>query len=114
MKQIKMTLSNRIYIPTLFPKFGNFETAIIIGDIRKKLQITQEELSSCGIETKDDESGVKCVSWKNSKTIEVNFTDLELKFLTELFTEKNDKKELMLDFDTLNFYSQLMFDKELV
>ncbi|MFA5396065.1 MAG: hypothetical protein WC346_08670 [Methanogenium sp.] len=113
MKQIKVTLANRIYIPTLFPEFGNFETAIIINDIRNKLKITQEELLNCEIETIEDISGSKTISWKKSKIIEIEFTDLEFEFLVELFKEKNVNKELKLDFDTLNFYSQLMFGKEL-
>lgn len=113
MQKIKLTLSNRIYIPTLFPEKGNFETSIIVKDILKKIRVTQEEITTCGIKTEIDDQGTQTITWSNAKVIEVEFTKLELAFLTTVLIEKNNQKELQFDFDTLNLYSQIVFNKEL-
>ena len=111
--KVKLSLSNRIYLPTLFPKQGNFETGIIVMDIQKKIQVTQDEVLQYNIKTITDETGNQSVSWTPAPNIEVEFTDLEIKLLVDTLIEKNDKKELGFDFDTLNMYSQIVLKKEL-
>jgi hypothetical protein len=114
MQKIKFTLSNRIYVPTLFPEKGNFETAIVIRDLQKKLQITQDEIVSHNIRTITDASENKTIAWDSSLVVEIEFTDLEIAFLKQLLIQKNEQKELQFDFDALNLYSQIVLGKELV
>jgi hypothetical protein len=113
LQTVKFSLSNRIYVPTLFPVKGDFETAIVIRDLQKKLQITQDEIVFHNIRTMTDVSENKTIAWDSPLVVEIEFTDLEIAFLKQLLIQKNEQKELQFDFDTLNLYSQIVFNKEL-
>jgi hypothetical protein len=60
----KFSVFDRLSIPTFFPERGNYETGIVLGDLRKKLQFTQDELDEFELVSKI-ENGATSFNWND-------------------------------------------------
>ena len=71
---MKLTISDKIILPTILPTEAKYEALICIRDIKKKMEITQEDVKEFNIRTLENGS----VSWKVSdKTFDYKFTEME-------------------------------------
>ena len=71
----KLTLTDRVVLPTILKSEANYTTLIINKDIKKKVQITQDELLKYNFKNLPDGN----VSWEDKGYFfEIEFTDLEI------------------------------------
>jgi len=86
---MKLTIRDRIQMPSLFPQRGNLIQMQLIEDISKKIQLDQETIKKVGFT--QEGNGYK---WKKEADIDVEFTDLELGMLQDKVKELDSKKEI--------------------
>lgn len=71
----KLTLTDRVVLPTILKLEANYTTLIINKDIKKKVQITQDELVKYKFKNLSDGN----VAWEETGEIfDIEFTDLEI------------------------------------
>jgi hypothetical protein len=93
---MKLTLKDRIILPNIFPTEWKFETLIILEDIKKKLQITQKEVEEFEIKTE-----WQSIKWNNkwvTKQFDIEFTEIEITTLWDIFKKLSDEWKLSIDF----------------
>lgn len=92
MAKFKLTLLDRLMIPSILKKEGNYSQMIINKDITKKCQLTQKELKDFevvefGPQIRWNEKGTKA-------SFQIDFTELELKEIREGLKKLNDENKL--------------------
>lgn len=92
MAKFKLTLLDRLMIPNILKKEGNYSQMIINKDITKKCQLTQKELKDFevvefGPQIRWNEKGTKA-------SFQIDFTDLELKEIRDGLKKLNDENKL--------------------
>jgi len=92
MAKFKLTLLDRLMIPSILKKEGNYSQMIINKDITKKCQLTQKELKDFevvefGPQIRWNEKGTKA-------SFQIDFTDLELKEIRDGLKKLNDENKL--------------------
>ena len=95
MAKFKLTLLDRLMIPNILKKEGNYSQMIINKDITKKCQLTQKELKDFevvefGPQIRWNEKGTKA-------SFSIDFTELELKEIREGLKKANDENKLTTD-----------------
>lgn len=93
---VKLTLFDRISIPTMFPEKASFADGIVYDDIRQKIKITQDEVSEYNVRSTKDGSGVE---WDNEPVEGKDFelTDLEEKVIIKALKELDAKSQVPTD-----------------
>lgn len=104
---VKLTLFDRISIPTMFPEKATYADAIIFDDIRNKLLITQDEITNYNITNTEDGSGVK---WDNEPGDGRDFemTDLETRAIIKIFSELDKKAMIPTDPKFIALYKKFI------
>jgi len=92
MAKFKLTLLDRLMIPSILKKEGNYSQMIINKDITKKCQLTQKELKDFevvefGPQIRWNEKGTKA-------SFQIDFTELELKEIRDGLKKLNDENKL--------------------
>lgn len=95
MAKKKLTLLDRLMIPEVLKKEGNYSQMIINADIRKKCSLTQKEIKDFeviqfGSQLRWNEKGTK-------STLTVDFTELEEKEIKEGLKDLDQKQKLTED-----------------
>lgn len=95
MAKFKVTLLDRLMIPSILKKEGNYTEMIINKDINQKCQLTQKEVKDFevvqfGPQIKWNEKGTKA-------SFQIDFTDLELKEIRDGLKKANDENKLTTD-----------------
>lgn len=99
---MNLSLSERLTILNVLPKEGSIVTMTIVKDVKKKVSITQEEISKYEIR-QETQDGLSFLTWKKEAMdyiIEADFSELEKKEIKSSFEtlDKNKKvTEEMLD-----------------
>lgn len=109
---MKLTVYERLTIPSLLPEKGNYETGIKIRDIRQKCELSQEELAVINFQTIPSTEGGFRATWNEGKAAikEITFTELELLLIRTRLREMDKKEELPCDVQFIKLYEQ--FTKE--
>jgi hypothetical protein len=98
-----MTLKERLHLLDILPGQGTFEDMVCVSDIRKKLEVTQEEIVLFDIHTVP---GAKTITWSEEKlgdkTWEFEFTELEKNLLKKTLKKMSD--EGRFSFELLDLY----------
>lgn len=104
---LKLTFFDRISIPTMFPEKATFADAIIYDDIRQKLKITQDEITTYNIRTTPDGSGVE---WDSEPQggIEIDMTDAEIKLIVKSLNELDKKAQIPTDPKFIALYKKFI------
>lgn len=104
---LKLTFFDRISIPTMFPEKATFADAIIYDDIRQKLKITQDEITTYNIRTTLDGSGVE---WDSEPQggIEIDMTDAEIKLIVKSLNELDKKAQIPTDPKFIALYKKFI------
>ena len=91
---MKLTVKERIVFASLFPKNYNLVEGTLIKDIKKKVEMTQEELKDYEVKSLGNQ-----ITWNADKTKEkdIVFTDMEIDFLKERIKELDKEKKLSDD-----------------
>lgn len=91
---MKFKIADRINIAGFFPREMDLISGRIMKDIKKKVEISQEEIKESGLESIS--GGYR---WKPeyTKEVDVTFTNLELKFLQERISEMSKTKKIPLE-----------------
>jgi len=84
--QIEFSIQDRIVISTLYPERGNIITQMLVKDISKKVEISQDQLKEYGITIKGDQ-----YHWENEFDIMVELSDQEIQFLKGRVTELDNE-----------------------
>src|SRR3990167_3828113 len=88
---MKLTISDKILLPTIFPAEAKYEALICIRDIKKKMEITQEDVKEFNIQTLENGS----VSWKVSdKTFDYKFTEMEKQTILNSLKKLDEQEKL--------------------
>jgi hypothetical protein len=87
---MELQIKDRLYIPALFPKEGNFRQFNLKKDILRKIEITEEERKSVELV---ENSGTKRIEWNVEKDTPVGtgFTGEELEFLKQCCERISDE-----------------------
>lgn len=86
---MKLTIKDRIQLPSLFPQKGNLIEVQLIEDIAGKIKIDQKTIKEIGFV--QEGTGYK---WEKEADIEVEFTALELEMLKTTVKDLDEKKEI--------------------
>jgi len=93
---IKLTFFDRISIPQMFPEKASFADGIIYDDIRNKIKITQEEITTYKIRNTEDGKGVE---WDSEPEggINTSFTDAEIHLIVKALADLDTKAQVPTD-----------------
>lgn len=86
---MKLSIQERLVINALYPAKTNLVEQILVKDIVKKTELTQEDIKKYNIKFKNDS-----IVWTGKPIKKVNFTDTEIEFLRKRVTEL-DKQNLI-------------------
>ncbi len=88
---MKLTLLEKVLLPQILPQEGNIKSLIILKDLRKKIELTQDDIKDYSIEVLDNGS----VKWNEAGVnaeFEIEFTELEKEEVKRIIS-KLDKEE---------------------
>ncbi len=104
---VKLTLFDRISIPTMFPEKTTFSDAIVLDDLRNKFKITQEEIAEYNVRNTDDGSGVV---WDNEPPEGKDFeiTELEESSIKKIFAELDKNAMVPTDPKFITLYKKFI------
>lgn len=103
---VNLRIYDRIVILDKLPVRGTFDRAVILKDIRNKIELTQEELEKYEIAPRPSGG----VGWNEAgKTYVVTyiFTELEVMVLKETFKQLDAKKEVPANEEFLELYKKI-------
>ena len=105
---MQLSIYDRLKILGLLPQKSSFEGAIVISELRKKIDITPEDVKTCDIKTLDTSNGSQIV-WDIAKdpNLDVTLTTLESELIKTELKSLNDKKEIEASPAFLEFYKKL-------
>lgn len=82
--KIKITINDRFSLHNLYPENTNLVSLKLIKDIKEKLELSQEEMTSIGLQSLPNGS----VAWSPDKAektklaeVDMNFTEMEINLL---------------------------------
>lgn len=98
---MKMTLNlfERLRLVDFLPTKGGLEKATIAADIKKKIEVSKEEIEEYEIKTSFLADGRASTSWneKGREEKEFDFSKLEIEMIKDGFEEKNKKGEILAE-----------------
>lgn len=104
---MKLTLLEKITIPSLLKKEGDFKTIILNKDILEKVKISQDELKEFDIKASE-----KSLTW-NEKGVnaefEIEFTDFEKLEIKLALQKLDEEKKITIDYTSL--YEKFVLNK---
>lgn len=92
MKKIELTIAERLTLHDILPKAGNYNTLIICSDIKKKIEISQNEMKLINLSFTND-----AINWdpKKAKSLNVQFTEMESNEIKICLKKLNDENKLL-------------------
>jgi hypothetical protein len=88
---MELVIKDRLYIPALLPKEGNFRQFNMKKDILRKIEITSSERESVGLKENQE---TKRIEWDTEKEVPllVEFTSEEMNYLKQSFEKISDEQ----------------------
>ena len=93
MKKVSIKLLDKIMLPSILKKEANYETMIINLDIKKKVEVTQDELLKYNIKSLEN-GGLTWNKEGSEAEFELEFTEMEASKIKEALKELNDSNKL--------------------
>lgn len=92
--KIKLTFSDRVNLLVIFPEQGKYENLVIARDIKKKIDVSQKEISFHELRT--IENGGKFMQTMNNKNkvYEIDFTPAEIMLVSTILKGLSDMDKL--------------------
>ncbi|NDW10985.1 RNA-binding protein [Dysgonomonas sp. 520] len=87
---MELLIKDRLYIPALLPKEGNFKQFNLKKEILRKIEITEEERNTVGLKENQE---TKRIEWDTEKDVplSVDFTNEEINYLKEACERISDE-----------------------
>lgn len=88
---MELVIKDRLYIPALLPKEGNFRQFNTKKEILRKIEITSGERESVGLKENQE---TKRIEWDTEKEVPllVEFTSEEMNYLKQSFEKISDEQ----------------------
>lgn len=88
---MELVIKDRLYIPALLPKEGNFRQFNTKKEILRKIEITSEERESVGLKENQE---TKRIEWDTEKEVSllIEFTTEEMNYLKQSFEKISDEQ----------------------
>lgn len=88
---MELVIKDRLYIPALLPKEGNFRQFNMKKEILRKIEITSSERESVGLKENQE---TKRIEWDTEKEVPllVEFTSEEMNYLKQSFEKISDEQ----------------------
>lgn len=88
---MKLNIADRINLINIFPAESGMVQQILVKDIAKKVEFTQDEIKEVNLVQKDG-----MITWtpEKAKDKEVEFTEMELNFLRECVDTLDKNKKI--------------------
>lgn len=88
---MELTIKDRLYIPAILPKEGNFQQFNIKKEILRKIEISEEERETVGLKENTD---TKRIEWDVEKDIPLHtdFSTQELDYLKQACERISDEQ----------------------
>lgn len=88
---MELVIKDRLYIPALLPKEGNFRQFNIKKEILRKIEVSEDERKSIGLKENQD---TKRIEWDVDKEIPliVELTAEEMEYLKQSFEKISDEQ----------------------
>lgn len=88
---MELVIKDRLYIPALLPKEGNFRQFNTKKEILRKIEITSEERKSVRLKENQE---TKRIEWDTEKEVPllVEFTSEEMNYLKQSFEKISDEQ----------------------
>jgi len=102
--ELKLNVYDRLKIIGLLPQKANFEKAMLISDIKAKLNLTQTDIVLYEIKTEGDS-----IKWnaEGTERRDFVFTEIELQVIKDSFQEMNSKNEVEATPSFLELYKKV-------
>lgn len=89
---MQLTFLERVLLSNLLPREGKFETLLILEDVRKKIEVTQDEVKKYDVKTVDN-----MIQWNPEgakSTFDIEFTEAESNAIKDIFKKLSDSEKL--------------------
>ena len=88
---MELVIKDRLYIPALLPKEGNFRQFNSKKEILRKIEITSEERECVGLKENQE---TKRIEWDTEKEVPllIEFTSEEMNYLKQSFEKISDEQ----------------------
>lgn len=102
MKNIKLTVQDRILLDTLLPRSGNLETMIVTSSIVEMMKFSAEEKQNIDLEIKGD-----TYTWNDTKeeVLEYQLTERQAEILINVFRHVDNTSKV--DYLNLSLITKL-------
>ncbi len=103
--KVKLNLFERMKVADLLPDKGGLEKATIAADIKKKLELSQEEIKKYEVKTEMVSAGRAATRWneKGKEEIAFDFTKLEIEMMKDGINSMNEKNEIPSEMAFIDF-----------
>jgi hypothetical protein len=91
---MKLNIVNRLNIARFFPREGGILQQLLVRDITKKIEFTQDEIKEIGLKQSNNQ-----LTWNPEKDFEkeVNFSESEINFLKDQIDLLDREKRITQD-----------------
>lgn len=91
---MKLTIIERLNLPRLFPKEGGIIQQLLVRDIAKKVEFSQEEIKDIDLKQEGNQ-----ITWNPDKNVikEVDFSESEIAFLKDQVVLMDKEKKITQD-----------------
>lgn len=91
--EIELSIQERLSLIQILPREGSYDQLVIIKSIKKKLELTQQEIEDAKVVVID-----KSIRWDENyqQTATISFTTAEEKILHDHLDKANSSKQLKL------------------
>jgi len=110
-KRIKLNLWERFTLPTVYPKRGSYADHVVVRDLNRKLEITQDEVDKHSITQLPDGS----FTWSNagSSEKEFEFTDFEIRTIRNNIQQANSANNLPIGEREMRLWTKFIDEQDL-
>jgi len=94
--KVKLNLFERMRVVDFLPAKGGLEKATIAADIKKKLELSQEEIEKYEVKSEAMANGRIATRWnaRGQEEVAFDFSKLEIQMLKDGLDEMNKKNEI--------------------
>jgi hypothetical protein len=102
-KTLSLTLLSRVLLPSIFPEVGSYVEHIINSSIKKKVELTVEEIEKFGVQ--EVPGGLLWDKAFDNETFEIELSEREIEQLKDRLKKTDDEKRL--HFGLINLFVSL-------
>lgn len=89
---MKLTVKDRLVLPSLYPEKGDIKTQVLVRDIKQKVEFTQDEVVSMNLRQEG-----QAYLWDGNPEMEVDFTEAEIELLKAQAERLSDQGDITQD-----------------